>query len=716
MRTTYWLLTGALVLASSGTAFAQTISPTAPLPASPALGQVTFGFRSDSVSGDEARYSRFRDLRQGPFADAFRLEKETPGWLFTAAASNVGYRDQRYTGTVARIGRFSLNVDWNQVPLFISTDTRSLYADRGNGVLAIDDAIQQGVQSGTLALSSALAQATRYDLRSRRDVGNVDLVYRASREVDLKFRVRNSTREGSNLMSFGFGTSPGLNPVVELAVPMDDRTTDVKGTVEFANRRGMVAVGYDASWYENHLPLVRFDNPLRATDISAGPSAGQAVLWPANTSAAFNLTGAYNLPARSRATAAISVGRWSQDQALAPPTVNTALVAPPLERASAQGKADIVSMVYGFNSRPLRNLSLNGRYRYYDYDNGTPAFRTTALVGDWALGTATRENATFSLNRNTLDLDASYTPIDHLVVGAGYGREVSDRTHRIYEETAEDVVRLSVDSRGSQYFTAGLKFERSNREGSGFDEASLTAVNEQTALRHYDVADRERSRLQAIVTVTPTPLLAFNATAGAGDDDYQGGGFGLRDSTSRRWSAGVDLVPSDVVSLGVNYGYEKFTANQASRTSNPRPSPQFDDPTRDWWADQDDVVKTLTARLDLLNALPKTTIKLGYDLSDGKATYVYSLRPDQTVFTTTPLAQLPPLKNRLSLGTVDVRRFLRPNVAVGVTYWYEDYEVDDFSQNSGVINQLNLPSAIYSGYLLRGYTSHTAWLGLTYLW
>jgi len=73
-------------------------------------------------------------------------------------------------------------------------------------------------------------------------------------------------------------------------------------------------------------------------------------------------------------------------------------------------------------------------------------------------------------------------------------------------------------------------------------------------------------------------------------------------------------------------------AFQYSRTANPLPSPTFDDPTRDWWTDSDDVVKTVAASLDLMKALPKTDIRLSYDLSDGKAAYVYGLKPEQTVY------------------------------------------------------------------------------------
>ena len=776
MRTRTTILIGALLLVFAGAAQAQqeqaaassqaipatqapaTTSSTTPL--SPTLGRVDFGFRGDSVDGDFARYNRFRDTRQGGYLDRFRFEKETETWFFHANANNVGYRDQRYGAQFQNIGKLKVNFDWNQIPLFISNSTRWLYTDEGNGVLTIDPGIRQSIQNAGLsnspaaiaAITNGLSQARPYDLRSRRDIGTFNFVYAVNRDVDVKFNLRNTNRSGYNLMSFGFGTSPGLNPVVELGVPLDDRTTDIKGSVEFANSRGLLSVGYNGSWFDNSLPTVQFSNPLRATDAAGGsstggPASGLVPMWPTNTSVAFNVNGSYKLPAKSRATAAVSIGRWRQDEALVAPTINSALalVAPPLERATANTKANIVSMLYGFNSRPVENVWLTAKYRYYDYANKTPRYDTTALIGDWAVGTAAWENEPSSWKRKTLDVDAAFTPLDYVEFGAGYSREDSNRyiasglgfddpaitAFRIFENTDENLFRVFVDSTGNQYVTLRLKYEHSKRTGTNtknpdLAEELLAEVGEQPGMRQFDIANRDRDRTTATVTVTPIAQLALNGSVSTGRDKYPDTTFGLRDNKNNTWSAGFDVLPVETVSFGVNYGYEKYTALQYSRTANPLTATDktFLDPTRDWWDNQADKVKTFTASADLLKTLPKTDIRVSYDISDGDATYVYSLRPDQTVFTTTPLAQLAPLKNKLTGARFDVQYFLRPNVAVGATYWYEDYNVNDFSLNDTTINQLNplnpvtggSTNSIYSGYLYRNYTAHTGWLRLTYLW
>jgi hypothetical protein len=414
MRTRIVLI-GALLLVPAGLTQAQaqqqpTNGASAQMTATPAssfqptLGRVDFGFRADDLSGDQARYNKYRDFRQGGYLDAFRFEKETASTFFRAEANNVGYRDQRFFAQYMDIGKVRASFEWNQVPLFLSAGStnitegsRSLYRDAGGGVLTIDDSIQQTLQAaGNVAavrdplIAAAVSSSAPLDFRSRRDLGAFNLTYALNRDVDLKLDIRNTLRSGNQVLAFGFGTSPGLNPAVEIPVPMDDRTTDIRGVVEYSNATSLLALGYTGSWYENSIPLVRFDNPLRATDISGGSSVGQAAMWPSNTSFAVTANASHKLAARTRASAAFSVGRWSQNEPLPPPTVNSALVAPPLMRSTADTRADIVSMVYNLNSRPVQNVWLNARFRYYDYNNKSALLNPPP---SWATGRSARRTS-----------------------------------------------------------------------------------------------------------------------------------------------------------------------------------------------------------------------------------------------------------------------------------------------------------------------------------
>ena len=744
MRTPTTILTVALLLGPAGRLQAQDQPQTAATPSQLAtpgqpsvpgqpFGRVSFGFRTDDIDGDEARYFRFRDLRGGPFLDGLQFTRETEVNFLRAEASNVGYRDQRYFGQFEQIGRVRASFEWNQIPLYLSRDSQTLYTHQGNGVLAIEDAVQESLQSRTTTIENVFAQQLRpFDLRSQRDLALINVLYTYNRDIDLKFSVRNARRKGNQVFSFAFGTNPGLNPSIEMGVPLEDRTTDVRGSIEFANAKGRLSVGYDSSWYDNSIEAVRFDNPLRATDsvgggsgIVSGPSVGQASWWPSNTALFLNANGSYKLPRRTQASLGFSVGRWSQDEQILPPTVNTALVASPLERQTVDARANILSLVAGVTSRPTRDVWLNARWRLYDYNNKTPHFRAeNAAIGDWNVTTQVHENEPTSFMRSTLDLEATYSPLRYLSVGAGFGREDADRTFRIFENTAENTFRVSADSTGNQWVTFRAKYEVSSRTGSGFDQHFLDEVGEQPGTRHFDIADRDRNRFLTMVTVTPLAYLSVNLSAGAGKDDYEESGFGLQDSDNRSWGIGFDVTPLDTVTVGAIYSQEKYETLQKSRTANPAPSDTFFDERRDWTLDADDDVRTFTAYADLTRVFPNTDVRLAYDSSDGDTTYVYNLRPDQNVFTTTPLRQLTPVKNEHRGARFDVQHFIRANVALGLGYHYEDYKVEDFALGTGTIDRFDpvnattgaFASTLYTGYLFRPYTAHTWFVRTTYLW
>jgi MtrB/PioB family decaheme-associated outer membrane protein len=698
-------------------------TPDTPAPSGPKLGTIDFGFRGASVDGDASRYYRFKDWRDGGYLSGLRFEKVSETTLWHAEANNVGYRDQRYFGEFQSIGKLKVNGEWNEIPLFISDDTKTLYTVSKTGVFTINDDIQRGIESGATTLANVIGQASLFNARTQRDTALFNVTYSATRDIDLKFNVRNSLRDGYNLQSLNFGFSN----TIESQVPLNDRTTDVKAAIEFANAKGLLSVGYNGSWYNNQITAYRFDNPLRYTDIVGGPSLGQMSTWPSNDMQTVNVNGRYVLPGRTKASAAISVGKSSQNQALLPATVNTALVAPTLERSTAEAEARTLSMVYTVNSRPNDYLWLNAKYRYYDYDTRTPPFSISSMVvADNTLGAA-KESEPLDIKRQTVDLDASYTPFQYASLNFGYSHDDSDRTFRIYEKTAENVLRASIDSTGNQYFTVRAVIEKSTRKGSGDDFELLAEIGEQTGMRHFDIADRDRTRSSVILTVTPVAALGFNASVATGHDDYSESYFGLRDNKNNSYSLGFDLVPRDTVTFGVEYVHEKYTALQWSRTSNPLPSPSFDDPSRDWGIDSGDKVDTVTANLDLIKTLPKTDIRIGFDLSDGKSTYVYNLGPNSTiltginygpgnVFAPIPVVQLSPNRTKLTTGRADVQYFVRANVALGAGYWYEQYRSQDFSLNGTTINQLNLPSAILSGYYYRPYTGQTVWLRMSYLW
>ena len=55
--------------------------------------------------GSDARFQRYRDVRDGGTVDRFRLFKDTDTYRYNLQADHVGYRDQRYSASYTNYGK-----------------------------------------------------------------------------------------------------------------------------------------------------------------------------------------------------------------------------------------------------------------------------------------------------------------------------------------------------------------------------------------------------------------------------------------------------------------------------------------------------------------------------------------------------------------------------------------------------------------------------------
>lgn len=727
MRITAPLIVAAAcaVLLESASARAQATPPqNPPPPAAPAApadvtstsafgGQIDVGLRGTlyTDNSDEARYQRYRDLRNGAIADYFRASKDTGAWSFHMGADHIGYRDQRYFADYARPGKMHVTFEFNQIPLFYSTDTATPFTtSAGGGLLSLPDATQNAIQNGQAKLSDYAAIAPQFDLESKRSVTSVNFLYNATKELDLSVNFRNTKKTGQQQWDGTFGFSNA----VDFPVTIDTNTTDLGVAAEWTNDRADVRVGYDGSFFRNSNQVIVWDNPLRLADsASSGPAQGREALWPNSNQDSASVSGLLRLPERSQATAYVSLGDWSQNQTLIPFTTNTALPSLPLARPTAEAKARITATAFAFNTRAVDHLALNFRFRTYDFNNETPPFNLTQTVSydtsveDFADGT----NTIYSFNRKTFDADASWTPIAHAAFRAAYTRDNLSQTFRTFDSQHEDWIRLSADATGFSHVTLRGVYEFSNRNGTGLDEQSLDDQGEQVSLRQFDISNRKTNRFSVIAMDQVNANLSVNATAFVGTDHRPDSTFGLQTNDNNGVGFGFDYVPDEKVSAGASYEYEHYHTLQQSRQASS--GTDFDDPTKDWTTDGSDHAHTIHASVDLLKFWPKTDVRFGYDFSYATSLYIYGLTPDTTL---PPVSQLPQILNRRHRLTADVRKTFTRHLGANASIWYETYHVDDYAFSPLTLNTIAQPSFLTLGYLYRPYTATTIQGRLTYFW
>ena len=162
---------------------------------------------------------------------------------------------------------------------------------------------------------------------------------------------------------------------------------------------------------------------------------------------------------------------------------------------------------------------------------------------------------------------------------------------------------------------------------------------------------------------------------------------------------------------------------RCGKAASPRPATCRLNLLRNWTTDFTGKVNFLEAGLDIDRAIERTVIRLSADWNRSNDTYLYGLVAGS------PLAvpeQLPPVKNELLRGEIDVTYELARNLRFGVAYWYDDYKVQDFALGPTTLTGIALPAvqegqpvvatnALLLGYLYRPYTAHAGFVRLTYL-
>ncbi len=738
MRTKSPAMVAAFLLIAAGARAQDTASPaaaqqdapktqaSAPIEFAPP-NEVEIGMRGTvyGAGSDQARYQRYQDLRDGGTLDKFRFTKQTNQYELNLRADHVGYLDQSFFGSYNNFGTVKTSFEWNQTPLFYSETTRTLYSQVSPGVLTVPAVIQSGLQTKTITLQQALnAGATPFDLKSRRDVANFLVNYAPTGLVDVDFYVRNTHHTGAQpfTASFGFSGVPD-----ELSLPIDTRTTEFGAATQYGGETAFLKLAYDASMFRNDITSLTWSNPFRLTDsATAGPANGRMALWPDTDQNTLSVSGALNrLPGRSHATAYVSYVAQSNNDALLPFTINSAIPSPALPRATADVKARITAMNFTFTSRPMTQVWLNARYRQYDFDDQTPSFLVVNSVSyDYAAANGVNiAREALNITRHTFDADASYSPIPLVGIRSGYTREEIDRTGRFGDSTTENTGRLSVDLTGTGWLQVRGIAEYSKRVAGGVDPAEILADGEQPTLGQYDITSRNRQRYTALVVATPVSALSFNASAGRVKDDYPTSQYGLNNAENNVYSVGFDAVPIDnKVTFGAAYGYERNTSRQASHyaahvtTGLP---PTWSDPRADWWNDTNDHTHHANATAEIVKVLPNIDLKVGYDYTKGQTSYYYTTAPN---FVQAAPLQLPAATNERNMGTFDALYHFTTHIGLGFTYLFEKYSVNDFAlgpQANGLVPSpatAATPSIMMLGYYSQPYKANTFAGRLSYRW
>ncbi len=780
MRNSYMISAALLVLGSASVADAQ---QKAAAPAKPALEQAwEVGFRATTTDGDEARYERYQDLRSGAFSRIW-MGKASDAVAYDFSARNIGYNDQAFNVSYNRFGKAKFNLGFNGLPLNYAYNTLTPYRYAGDNKWTLDPTLRTRVQNketGIVGIASNAAQdvtgsifrsiATNFPMSAQRNTLNMDAQYRVHplATVDLSYKL--TTKSGNQPWGASFAFSDATN----IPMALDNTATDITAGIEVNKPRiGMLRAEYQGSFFKNEFRSMEWDNPLRATDFDngktppAGPwdaagysngngaAFGRMSMAPSNSFNAFRVMGLYKMPGNTTLNGQFMIGRVSNDEELLPWTSNAKIAQAAtyqffpglaqLPRASAEAEADVINALVNFTTRPTDYFAFDMKYRFNDHEVGTPTYNGEYnvrfdAVPEYVPGTKTHH---LNLRQSTVETGATFTlPSRFTSLRLGYILDDIKRGGRSFSDMTDYTFRASLDAYQNKFFSLRGILETTTRIGSGLSEEIWYEIGHRNELRFYDEADMDRLKSTVILGLTPSSKFDFNLSFGYLDDEYTGEGheFGLLSSSNTSLNASGNLYLSDRVTLGASFGTDNFESNQKARNANPDAGPtapynSWADPKRDWYLDNDEKVTNIGVWIDLLQALPKTDIRFGFNFSDSDLKYdlngprVEALKaPDDLTKRTagdgrpcaTGVASCfipwPNVTNDWTQMKLDVRHMLRPNLGLGLGYQYEKFNIVDFATTDVTpgVPRMDPLGIISTGYGNRPYTGSTIVAKLIY--
>src|SRR5574337_48300 len=712
------------------------------------------GYRDMDGRRSSAKFQEYRVFEESPFLDHARISLETRDKkrYVEFFATDSFKQDQGYLFRAGQYGDYELEVFWDQTPHLLSTTGRSLFTttrEDSTVSLTLPPGVASTVGAASAAtkasvLASFLTNAAPVDLSFLTTKAGFGFKYNLTEALNVGVRYTFAQKDGTIPFGAGFG-SPGGN-VVELPVPRFDRTHQVEAKAEYARPGWNLGFGYAASFFDQGIDNITFDNPLSAINSATASARGRTTMDPSNQAHNVFLTGGLFLPLQTRVTGKFSYGWRIQDETFIAHTINPVLASDPqlaLPRNSLDGDIRTSLVALNATSRPLAAvpLTLSSGYRFYDFDNRTPELVFPAtVVRDTSIAVGPEVSTSFSYRKHNAHVDAGYPILSDLHIKLGYEWERWDRNpnQREISNSDEHSLKFSSDWTPIDWLLFRATYRRGWRTVDNYvpqarDQYVTTKIEgepftpdstgQSVLLRKFDEADRIRDKFEILASITPIETLNFTTTYGFIRDDFNRSPLGLQDS--RGWSLGGDLTysPFAWLSVFVNYTREEFNYDQLSRSRPVVSGEGVDFPDFNWRSINRDKVDTYGVGADVALIPKRLNFRLTYTFSDAD-TIINSFNP-VTPTSGTPAQQASATAVRYPLSNTNLhtliaalRYNLTKNWSFKGEYRFEQFREKDWSTDAigqtGLTNLAATTDTFLGARFLQDYDAHIGAFTLRY--
>jgi MtrB/PioB family decaheme-associated outer membrane protein len=736
-------------------------------------GTITLGGQATSITGDSSKFQEYREVPEGVVAPAYHLfGRSSDDLKYDFRGYTIRSDDQRYT-LVGDYKSARLTADYLRMPHYFGNDGRTLFSTAGNGGFDFATGLQQKYQGvltriplNTVTFNTLnalvtpdLANASSIDLKLVRARGRVDLDLTRGKPVEVRLSYFHEDRSGDRAAA---GASFGFGNVTELPEPVDYVTQDMAATATMNRSWGSLRGVVRYNWFVNNVPVLSFANPFRITDSTdpnaytapgtssvGGASLGRLALPPDNNAVTGSAGATFKLPGKTRLIADLSYGHWAQNSTqFIAYTTNSAIVSPiqaaninTLPAQSLDGKANVINQAYTVSSRPVKNLTLTGRVRSYNFKNETPRLTFPGYVRFDAVWEAFgRISVPYSYRNDRADLTASYD-LGHVTLEAGYRYTGFHREFRETEKTTENGLMVAANLRARDGIMLRASYERAKRSFPQYlaeesEDASFTNPGAPTNLLalpldqggpipgRYDQAKKATDRFNGLLQLSPNDKVSLSVSYLYALDNYNEfdpatftantNRYGLNRASYDSFNTDLDFTPVDRVNLYAFYGHEDNKNWERGRQSGATISLN---PIDDWFSQVADKVDSwgggaglvlMPSKLNFNATVRYQKVNGNNDISAPVGGAAYNAKAPLGG----PLGFTAYDDSRITTVTGELTYTLPRSWAVAVGGWYEDYRFDD----ANAATQNYLPGGYFLAANDGPYHGTVGYVRLSYRW
>jgi MtrB/PioB family decaheme-associated outer membrane protein len=401
------------------------------------------------------------------------------------------------------------------------------------------------------------------------------------------------------------------------------------------------------------------------------------------------------MPARTILSGQVSFGRQEQDEDLLPYTVNPLVAVTPLPRETADAEVETTNASLRIVSTPVRMFSVEGELRYYERDNKTETDSWDYVVTDWVPVATPAENLAYDYERTDAELTAELRGSSRNRFFVGYDFQRYDRSLQERERTDTDRWWFRYNARPARVADINIEVYTETRDGSDYVPITGVPDPQNSLMRKYNMADRERDGLRAHLSIMPHERATLGLEVEYNDDDYNNSELGLLASDYQRYGFDLSVLLTPRVTGYVGLYNEEIDSEQADQSS---PNPIWNGITGDeYWNG------TIGLRI------PRLARRWGMNLEYTRATSKGEIEIDNAGLQ----SQFPDLRSDLHQLKVGVDYAFNPAWSLRLGYWYEKLESEDWALEG--VEPDTVPNLLSLGAEPFDYENSVIFIGARYL-